>query len=423
MVHQHFMLVPVLTVVENVILGLPSGKGPFVDTQKATETLERISEESGLQVDPSAKVIDLPVGVQQRVEILKFLYRGAEILILDEPTAVLTPEEVKRFFTVLRQLQDKGVTIILITHKLDEVMEVSDRVTVLRKGENVATVNTSEVNREDLAKMMVGRDVLFRVEKGPVHPGKDILSLEDLTVRNDRGIEAVKRLSLRVREGEILGIAGVSGNGQEELADALAGVRRPEEGRIRVYEEDITYADPKRYIRAGMSQIPSDRKSMGLIMDFSIAENFVLCSYSDPPFARRHMIDWKQVREYGDEMIEAYNIKTSSPEVPASWLSGGNLQKLILARQISLDPYLLVAVQPTRGLDVGAIEFIHQKLIEERDRGKGILLISMDLDEILNISDRIAVMFRGEILGTMDSDEADLRRIALMMAGVRERKE
>jgi len=417
MVHQHFMLVPVLSVAENIMLGLPPGKGPVLDLATAERKLLSLSEESGLQVEPRAKIWQLPVGVQQRVEILKFLYRGADILILDEPTAVLTPEEVDRFFLVLKQLQSKGVTVILITHKLKEVMAVSDRVTVMRDGKNAQTLNTCDTNAQQLARWMVGREVIFRIGQEPARPGEPVLEIDKLLVRDERGLPAVNRLSFTVRAGEIVGIAGVSGNGQDELAEALAGVRRPESGTIRTKGHDLTRCGPRAVIEAGVSQIPSDRQTMGSISDFSVAENAVLPCFHEKPFSRRGVLDWKRIRQFGDHLIQEYDIRTRGSAIPAGWLSGGNLQKLVLARQISLGPKLLVAVQPTRGLDVGATEFVHRKLVEERDRGVAILLISTDLDEILNISDRIVVIYEGQIVGQMDRGSVDLQEIALMMAG------
>jgi len=420
MVHQHFMLVPVLSVVENVVLGLPPGKGPVLDLNTAAARLKTLSAESGLQVDPQAKIWQLPVGVQQRVEILKFLYRGADILILDEPTAVLTPEEVERFFEVLQQLKARGVTIILITHKLKEVMAVSDRVTVMRDGREIRTLDTCDTDTRELARLMVGREVLFRIDQEPARPGELVLEIDDLVVRDERGLIAIDHLALAVRAGEILGIAGVSGNGQEERAEALAGIRKAEQGAIRMRGNDLTRRSPREIIEAGVSQVPSDRHAMGAIMDFSLAENAVLPGFHHRPYSDHAILNWPNIRALGQRLIEEYDIKATGADIPAGWLSGGNLQKLILARQITLGPDLLIAVQPTRGLDVGATEFVHRKLIEERDRGVAILLISTDLDEILNITDRIAVIYEGKIMGEMARAAIDIQEIALMMAGVKE---
>lgn len=417
MVHQHFMLVPVLSVVENVILGLPVGRGPTLDLDAASDKLAALAERTGLAVDPAAKVWQLPVGVQQRVEILKFLYRGADILILDEPTAVLTPDETARFFAVLKQLQSAGVTIILITHKLKEVMAVSDRVTVMRAGRHVATLQTRDTTPAELARLMVGREVLFQVDKHEAIPDRPVLQVRDLRVRNERGLLAVNGVSLTVRRGEILGLAGVSGNGQDELADALAGVRAIEAGEIILEGEACSRMRPRQLIEHGIVQIPADRLANGVIADLSVAENAVLPNYYRRPFARFGVLDWCRIREFGRRLIREYDIRGAGPDTAAGWLSGGNLQKLILARQISLGPRVLVAVQPTRGLDVGATEFVHRRLIEERDAGMAILLISTDLDEIISLSDRIAVIYEGRISGELTESPFDLQRLALLMAG------
>ena len=417
MVHQHFMLVPVLSVIENVILGLPTGKGPVLDLETASHKLSVLAERTGLAVDPAAKVWQLPVSVQQRVEILKFLYRGADILILDEPTAVLTPDETTRFFAVLKQLQGHGVTVILITHKLKEVMGASDRVTVMRAGRQVATLQTCDTTPAALAQLMVGREVLFQVTKRPASPGRPLLEVRDLRVRNERGLSALNGLSLEVRSGEILGLAGVSGNGQDELADALAGVRAIETGEVALGGQVHPRSRPRQLIEQGLAQIPADRLATGAIADFTIAENAVLPNYYQRPFARFGVLNWRRIREFGGRLIREYDIRGANPATAAGWLSGGNLQKLILARQINLHPQVLVAVQPTRGLDVGATEFVHRRLVEERDAGMAILLISTDLDEIINLSDRIAVIYEGRINGELPNPPFDLKRLALQMAG------
>lgn len=417
MVHQHFMLVPVLSVVENVILGLPPGRGPALDLAAASQKLAGLAEQTGLAVDPAAKVWQLPVGVQQRVEILKFLYRGADILILDEPTAVLTPEETTRFFGVLKQLQARGVTIILITHKLKEVMAVSDRVTVMRAGRPVATVVTRDTTPAALAQMMVGRPVLFQVDKGDAAAGPVVLEARDLRVRNDRKSLALAGLSLLLRAGEILGLAGVSGNGQEELAEVLAGVRRVEAGEIYLAGVRQAALQPRKLIEGGVAQVPADRLAAGAIAGFNVAENAVLPNYYRRPFARFGILNWRGIREFGTRLIKNYDIRGASASTAAAWLSGGNLQKLILARQIGLGARVLIAVQPTRGLDVGATEFVHRQLIAERERGVAILLISTDLDEILSLSDRVAVMYEGRINGELDQPPFDVNRLALLMAG------
>jgi general nucleoside transport system ATP-binding protein len=419
MVHQHFMLVPVLSVVENVILGLATSKGPRLDIESASQRLAALAEQTGLAVDPTAPVWQLPVGVQQRVEILKFLFRGADILILDEPTAVLTPDETTRFFTVLKQLQARGVTIILITHKLKEVMAVSDRVTIMRAGRQVATLDTCATTPAELAQLMVGREVLFQVDKRPpVVPPEPVLEVRQIRARNERGLIALDGVSLTVHSGEILGLAGVSGNGQEELADLLAGVRDMEAGEIYLHGEARSWTNPRALIEQGVVQIPADRLTDGMIADLTVAENAVLPNYYRRPFTRLGVLNWRHIREFGRRLIREYDIRGATPESLAGWLSGGNLQKLILARQISLDPKVLVAVQPTRGLDVGATEFVHRRLVEERHAGKAILLISTDLDEILTLCDRIAVIYEGQINGELSGPPFDLERLGLLLAGV-----
>ena len=417
MVHQHFMLVPVLSVAENIILGLPTNHGPFLDMPAAVQSITELSTSSGLQVDPQAKVWQLPVGVQQRVEILKFLYRGANILILDEPTAVLTPDEVTRFFEVLETLKRQGVTIILITHKLNEVMAASDQVTVMRDGSAVATVDTAATSPQELARLMVGRDVVFRVAKDFKAPGQTALEIDDLHVQDDRDLPALRGVSLSVKEGEILGIAGVSGNGQTELADAITGVRPATTGKIALFGQDITNHSPHEIIQAGVAQIPADRHAMGSIADFTLAENLVLSRFDTPPFSKRGVLDWAKIQQYGERLIQDFDVKCSGADNPAEWLSGGNLQKLILAREIARSPKLLIATQPTRGLDVAAIEYVHGKLLAERERNTAILLISTELDEIMTLSDRIAVIYEGRIAGVVPAEEADVNEIALMMTG------
>jgi simple sugar transport system ATP-binding protein len=417
MVHQHFMLVPVLTVAENIVLGLPPGRGPWLDLAGAEGSIRALSEKSGLYVDPGAKVWQLPVGVQQRVEILKFLYRGVDILILDEPTAVLTPDEVSRFFKVLEALKSQGVTIILITHKLKEVMAASDRVTVMRNGSAVATMTTSSTNPKELARLMVGRDVVFRVTKQRRPPGPPVLEVENLHVQDDRDLPALRGPSLSVRQGEILGIAGVSGNGQSELAQAICGVRPVKAGSIAVAGNEITSLSVSQIIQAGVAHIPADRQAAGSIADFTLAENTVLSIIDTPPFSRRGILDWATIRGYGEHLLRDFDVKSSGVESLSKWLSGGNLQKLVLARELARSPRLLIAEQPTRGLDVAAIEYVHNRLLQERERGAAILLISTDLDEIMTLSDRIAVIYEGQIVGIVRQEEADIHEIALLMTG------
>lgn len=417
MVHQHFMLVPVLSVTENIVLGLPPGRGPFLDLPAAERAVAALAEKSGLLVDPSVKVWQLPVGVQQRAEILKFLYRGVDILILDEPTAVLTPDEVTRFFDVLRTLKSQGVTIILITHKLKEVMAVSERVTVMRDGSDVATVETSATNAKELARLMVGREVVFRVTKQGRTPGRPVLEIDALHVQDDRDLPALRGVSLSVREGEILGLAGVSGNGQSELAEAICGVRRARSGSIVVSGDEISSLSPYQIIQAGVAQIPADRHTAGSIGDFTLAENTVLSLVDTEPYSKRGILDWSEIQKYGERLIRDFDVRSTGVENPAKWLSGGNLQKLVLAKEMARSPKLLIAEQPTRGLDVAAIEYVHNRLLQERERGAAILLISTDLDEIMTLSDRIAVIYEGQIVGSVPQEEADINEIALMMTG------
>jgi simple sugar transport system ATP-binding protein len=400
MVHQHFMLVPVMTVAENIVLALePRHAGVLFDQVEAEERVRRISERFGLAVDPGAVIHDISVGQQQRVEILKALYRGADILILDEPTAVLTPQEADELEEILRGLTAQGTSIIFITHKLHEVLDIADRVTVLRRGKNVATIPRSDATESGLARAMVGREVLLTVEKGPATPGAPLLTVEDLVVHDSRGIEAVRGVSLEVRAGEIVGIAGVDGNGQGELIDAITGLRRATSGRIVVEGVDLTHATPHDILAAGVSHIPTDRQHRGLILDFSLAENIALHDFDKPPDSRRGWLFPRRLRARARSLIQEFDVRGGGPDTPASSLSGGNQQKLIIAREIGRDPRVMIAAQPTRGVDVGAIEFVHRRLVAERDEGRAILLISLELDEVLGMSDRILVMSGGRFVG------------------------
>ncbi len=416
MVHQHFRLVPTLTVIENVILGLDEPRFRL-KLEAARERILALSEQYGLKVDPDAYIWQLSVGEQQRVEIIKALYRGAQILILDEPTAVLTPQETEELFKTLRSMAQEGHTIIFISHKLDEVMAIADRVTVLRQGRVVATVDITEVTKEKLAEMMVGRPVIFRIEKPKLTPGKEVLRVENLHVRNDKGLPALKGVSFVVREHEIVGIAGVSGNGQTELAEALYGLRPVEQGRILLYGKDITHASTRAIIREGVAQIPEDRHKEGSVGNMAIAENLIMKHYRREPVARGPLIDWSYVRDFARGLVQRFNIIAPSIQTKARLLSGGNLQKLILARELSSEPGLIIAMHPTQGLDVGATEAVRKQLIEERGKGAGILLISEDLDEVMQLSDRILVLYEGEIMGEVPADQADRNAIGLMMAG------
>jgi ABC-type uncharacterized transport system ATPase subunit len=417
MVHQHFMLVPVFTVTENIILGQETTRGPSLDIRTARQKITELSEEYGLEIDPDALIEDIPVGVQQRVEIVKALYRNARILVLDEPTAVLTPQEVESLFYVMRQLTERGVSIVFITHKLKEVLAVADRITTMRRGQVVGTTTPAESDEHKLAAMMVGREVLLQVEKGPAKPGEVVLSVEDLTVIDERGVECVCTLGFHVRAGEILGIAGVQGNGQTELVESLTGLRQRNSGKVVLGGKEIPELSPRLNVESGQAHIPEDRHKHGLVLAYTIADNEVLCTYYQPPFARGIQRDMKAVMKNAVELIDRFDIRTPSPNLPASNLSGGNQQKVIVAREFSRPIQLLIANQPTRGLDVGSIEYIHQQIVEMRDRGVAVLLVSAELDEITSLSDRIAVIYHGAIVATMDADKPTREELGLLMAG------
>ena len=418
MVHQHFMLIPPLSVAENVILGNEITTGPgVVDVRHAQQRVAELSKKYGLEVDAAARVEDLSVGIQQRVEILKALYRGARLLILDEPTAVLTPQEVRGLFDVVHALVRDGAAVIFITHKLAEVIEVADKITVMRRGKVEATTTPKESNQAELARLMVGRSVLLRVEKGQAKPGQVLLTLKDVTVQDDRHQVAVDNLSLEVRAGEILGIAGVEGNGQNELVEAIMGLRMPRSGRITLGGRDITHASTHSTLAAGLGFIPPDRHRMGIVLELPAADNLILSRYDRPPFAHWIVRAYDAVRSYAQKLIKTFDIRTESPDQAAGSLSGGNQQKLVVAREISTQPKVLLASQPTRGVDVGSIEFIHRRLVEERDNGMGVLLVSSELDEVLSLADRVAVVYRGRVMAVFEQSEADRDRIGLLMAG------
>ncbi len=418
MVHQHFMLVETFTVVENIILGMETTKSlGVVDIEKATKEVEEISKKYGLYVDPNAKIHDITVGMQQRVEILKALYRGADILILDEPTAVLTPQEIEELMQIMKSLSNQGKTIIIITHKLREIKQAADYCTIIRRGKKIDTVKVDEVTEEDLASMMVGRKVSFNVEKEEASRGEVILKVENLVVKDNRKLNAVNGLSLELHKGEILGIAGVDGNGQSEFIEGITGLRPIESGTVKLNGKDITNHSPKEIIDNGMNTIPEDRQKRGLILDFTVAENIILENYHKEPFSRKGRLNHKEVSNYAKELIEKFDIRPRDDKHIAGELSGGNQQKVILAREISNDPDVLIAAQPTRGLDVGAIEYVHKYLIEQRDKGEAVLLISFELDEIMNVSDRIAVIFDGKIVDILDAKEADEKTLGYLMAG------
>ncbi len=420
MVHQHFMLVPVMTVTENVMLGVESTRrGVFLDRTQVARRIREISQQYGLQVDPDAYIKDLPVGVQQRVEIIKVLYRQADILILDEPTAVLTPQEVEELFKVLRSLASQGKSIIFITHKLKEVMALADRITVLRNGRVVGTVAPRETTQARLAAMMVGREVNLVVRKKPASPDGVVLEVKDLYVQDERQNLMVRGVSFEVRAGEILGVAGVQGNGQTELVHALTGLCPAIGGEIRILGTPINRASPRQILEKGVAHVPEDRQRHGLVLSFPVHDNLVLCSYYLPPFARGIAIQEQSVIATASKLIEQFDVRTPSAFVPVSTLSGGNQQKVIVAREFSRPIKLLIASQPTRGLDVGSIEYIHTRIVEKRDEGAAVLLVSPELDEIIALSDRIAVMYKGQIVDIVPAAGVNKEYLGLLMAGVK----
>ncbi len=418
MVHQHFMLVPPFTVAENIILGMEPTKGlGKIDMEKAIKDVREISEKYALHIDPLAKVEDITVGMQQRVEILKALYRGAEILILDEPTAVLTPQEIKELIQIIRNLTKEGKSIILITHKLKEIKEAADFCTIIRRGKYIDTVDVGKSTEDDLAAMMVGREVNFKVDKNEMKAGEIVLKVQDLTAKDNRGLDVLNKLSIEVRRGEILGIAGVDGNGQSELVEVLTGLRRCESGSVFINGKDITNKTPKEIFESKLCNIPEDRQKRGLVLDFTVAENMILENYSKPEFSKGFRLLENNIKKFAKELIEKFDVRPTDETLKARALSGGNQQKIIIAREVTNDPDLLIATQPTRGLDVGAIEFVHKSLVEQRDKGKGVLLVSLELDEVMSVSDRIAVIYEGKIVGVVDSKDADENTLGLMMAG------
>jgi ABC-type uncharacterized transport system ATPase subunit len=400
MVHQHFMLIPVMTVAENIVLASEPRRGSvLLDYDAAEERVRLISTAYGLAVDPRARIENITVGQQQRVEILKALYRDAEILILDEPTAVLTPQEAEELFAIIRGLTEQHKSIIFISHKLNEVLEIADRITVLRRGKKIETVEAEGATEAGLARLMVGREVLLRVEKEPSKPGEPVLQVEDLSVLDDRGLQAVRNVSFDVKAGEIVGIAGVDGNGQTELIDGLTGLRDVAAGRVLVAGEDVTNESTKEYLDAGLGHIPEDRQRRGLVLEFSLAENIALHDYDSPPDSRLGWLFPRKIVARARRLLQEFDVRGGGPQTRASALSGGNQQKVILAREVSRGPRVLIAAQPTRGLDVGAIEFVHRRLVEQRDAGKAVLLVSLELEEVLSLSDRVLVMYEGEIVG------------------------
>ncbi|AAT55944.1 ABC transporter ATP-binding protein [Bacillus anthracis] len=415
MVHQHFMLVHNFTVTENIILGNEPKKNGKIAVEEAAKEIKQLSEQYGLAVDPHAKIEDISVGMQQRVEILKTLYRGAEILIFDEPTAVLTPQEIHELIQIMKKLVQEGKSIILITHKLKEIMEVCDRCTIIRKGKGIGTVNVAETDEHKLAELMVGRQVNFKTEKIEAKPKEEVLSIANLIVHDTRKLPAVKGLDLTVRAGEIVGIAGIDGNGQSELIEAITGLRKVESGSIAIKGKEITNWPVRRI--TGIGHIPEDRHKHGLVLDFSVRDNIVLQTYYKNPFSKKGILNFSKITQKAKALIEQFDVRTPSEQTLARALSGGNQQKAIIAREVDRNPDLLIAAQPTRGLDVGAIEFIHKKLIEQRDNGKAVLLLSLELDEILNVSDRVAVIYEGKIVAIVDAKETNEQQLGLLMAG------
>jgi simple sugar transport system ATP-binding protein len=419
MVHQHFMLIPVFTVTENVMLGdEPTKFAGILDRESTAKRVKEISSSYGLEIDPGAHVSTLPVGVQQRVEIIKLLYREADILIFDEPTSVLTPQEADQLFRIMHSLAERGKSIIFITHKLREVIEVADRITVIRQGQVIGTTTPQETDKSMLASMMVGRDVVLEVEKSQAKPSELTLRVEDLKVLDDRNTLVVNGVSFDVLAGEILGIAGVQGNGQTQLVEALTGLRHPVEGRIELLGTDITRSTPRQITELGTAHIPEDRQRDGLVLSYPLTDNMVLNTYYLDPFTEKAVLQEEAIQSNAEALIEAFDIRTPSAVVDVGTLSGGNQQKVIVARELSRPINLLVAAQPTRGLDVGSIEYIHNRLVEKRDEGVAVLLISTELDEIMQLSDRIAVMYRGQIVGILAIEDASKENLGLLMAGV-----
>ena len=421
MVHQHFMLIPVMTVAENIVLATePKKAGVLLDYDAAVRSAENIARTFNFSINPRARVQNIGVGQQQRVEILKALYRGADILILDEPTAVLTPQETRELFGILRSLTNEGMSVIFITHKLKEVLEIADRITVLRRGKMIETFSREGATQETLARSMVGREVLLRVEKTPAQPGEKVLEVHDLKVLDDRELEAVKGVSFDVRAGEIVAIAGVDGNGQSELVDALTGLRKPVEGKVSVSGTDVTGQGARASFDAGEGHIPEDRQRRGLVLDFTLAENIALHDYRNAPESKFGWLFPRRLTDRAKTLLKEFDVRGGGPQTHADALSGGNQQKVVIAREVGRDPNALVAAQPTRGLDIGAIEFVHKRLVAERDEGRAILLVSLELDEILSLSDRILVIYEGRIVGEYGPDATDEELGIAMTGGAKE---
>jgi general nucleoside transport system ATP-binding protein len=418
MVHQHFMLIPVMTVAENIVLAAEPKKGVLLDTTAAEAKVRSLAERFKFHIDPHARVQDITVGQQQRVEILKALYRNADILILDEPTAVLTPQEAVELFEILKELVAQGMSVIFISHKLNEVLEIADRITVLRRGKKVDTIAREGATEAGLARMMVGRDVLLRVDKKSSQPGEPLLKVEDLHVFDDRGLEAVRGVSFEVRAGEIVAIAGVDGNGQTELIDALTGLHHASQGKIVVGSRELTRASAHEFLQEGVGHIPEDRHRRGLVLEFSLAENLVLHDYAKAPYARRGFLNPGRIVDSARTLLREFDVRGGDPATRASALSGGNQQKVVIAREVARDPRVLIAAQPTRGLDVGAIEFVHRRLVEQRDAGKAVLLVSLELEEVLSLADRILVIYEGSIAGEFGPSASE-EELGIAMTGGR----
>jgi simple sugar transport system ATP-binding protein len=420
MIHQHFALVHSQTVLENIVIGTDTGKGLFLDLKTARRKLLALEEQFGLQIDPEARIWTLSVGEQQKVEILKALYRNVDILIMDEPTAVLAPAETDELFYTLKTLVDKGRSVVFISHKLNEVMDISNRVVVLRAGQVVAERHTGETSIRELANLMVGRDLLEDIDKKPLEPGRPVLEIRNLDALNDKNLPSLKNLNLVVRQNEILGMAGISGNGQRELSEVLFGLRGPTRGAIQINNTPLEFGSPTAAIKLKMGRIPEDRMETGLLMDLSVEENMILENHSSAEFQTWGLMKSKKIHRYSDKLIGAYNIATAGRDAVTRSLSGGNLQKVMLARELAGRPTVVIASQPTRGLDVGAMEYIHQRILQERERGAGILLISEDLDEVFALSDRIVVIYEGEIMGEVSGENASREQIGLWMSGVKQ---
>lgn len=419
MVHQHFMLMESFTVLENIILGHEPTNGITLDIKKAREQILKLSEKYGLAIDPDAQISNITVAQQQRVEILKVLYRGADILIFDEPTAVLTPQEITEFIQIIKNLAKEGKSIILITHKLSEIKAVADQVTIIRRGRDVGTFEVANVDDNRLAELMVGHHVNMKLNKKSVKLGREILKVENLKVKNTRGSFAVKKLSLNIHGGEILGLAGIDGNGQDELVEAITGLRHVNSGKVIINSQNMTNKKVRQITEAGVAHIPADRQKYGLILNLPLAENLVLQTYYKQPYSKHGIINHQAIYEHAEELIKKYDIRTTSAELPASDLSGGNQQKAIIARELDRNSDLIIAFQPTRGLDVGAIEYIHKQLLAERDAGKAVLLVSYELDEIMQLSDRIAVLHDGKISGEVKPEDTNDTELGLLMTGIK----